>query len=336
MTASTAASPKAKRSWLHRLSWIAGMALGVALLITVAWLIERFVFFNFHEVVAGQVYRSGQPSEAFWEKAAEEYQLRSVLKMNRYKESSWSQDEEKTLRRLGVQLIYLPIGVTELPSRWDMLKVVDAIETAPRPVLVHCKNGADRTGFAAILFEMRDGKTLDQAWGDQMKLRYLRVGHLGDDIGDVFAQYRADCAGNPELGTWNDFKKYATDAYWPAFYHAHIEPEPRRVEAAAGQVVHFKVKVTNASPRNWVTTSGHPFFLAIQTPRDRNDPVPENLVKAPLPELAAGQSVAVEMEFKVPNVAPGEHHYMIDAVQQERTTFFEKGSAPADVTVVVK
>jgi protein tyrosine/serine phosphatase len=337
LTASPATtSANSRPAWQRRVTWIAATVLVVALLITIAWLIERFVFFNFHEVIPGQVYRAGQPSTSFLEYATREYHLRSVLKLNRSKESTWSRDEEETCRRLGVKLIYIPIGVTELPPRQDMLAVLNAIETMPTPVMIHCKNGADRTGFASILCAMRAGESLDQAWGEQMKLRYLRVGHLGDEVSDVFTQYRADCAGHANLGTWQDFRSYITESYWPGFYHATLEPQPNRTEATAGQVVHFKVKVTNASPRNWSTTSSHPFFLAIQTPRDITDPIPDNLAKTPLPELAAHQSTVVDLDFSVPNVAPGEHHYMIDAVQKERTTFFERGSIPADVTIVVK
>jgi len=333
----TTASRSTGKSWGRRLFWLAIVIAAAALVTWGAWLVERFVFFNFHEVVAGQVYRCAQPNATFFEKAIKEYHIQSVLKLNRNSESGWSRDEEQVLNRLGVKLIYLPIGVTELPSRQDMLKIVEVLETAPTPVLVHCKNGADRTGFAAILAEMRAGKTLDQAWDDQMKLRYLRVGHIGDDVGDVFDQYRSDCAGHPGLGTWGDFRAYVMEGYWPSFYRARIEPDPARTNAAAGQAVHFKVKVTNASPRKWTTTSAHPFFLALQQPREHGQIMNDNLARADLPELSAGQSATVDLNFNVPpGTASGEHSYMLDVIQQDKMPFFDKGSVPATVTVVVK
>jgi protein tyrosine phosphatase (PTP) superfamily phosphohydrolase (DUF442 family) len=318
----------------RRRVWIIGPVGVLLVLIGGWWLVQRFVLFNFHEELPGRVYRSAQPSAAFLRRVVSEYHMRCVIKLNRAAESSWSRDEEQTTKELGVRFIHAPVGVTELPSRWDMLRVLNAIESAPEPVLIHCKNGADRTSFASVMVAMRQGASLEEAWQRQTGLRFLRVGHIGAEISDVFSQYRAD-VGARYTGDWPQLRQYIVDSYWPDFYHAVIEPDPVRIEARPGQVIHFNVKVTNASPRPWKTSGGHPFFLALHTISDPADYHPEHLVKQPLPELAPSQSVTVELPFTVPQLSPGEHRYVIDVVQKEVTTFFERGSSPADVTIVV-
>lgn len=302
-------------------------------------LVTLFWFFNLHEVVAGGVYRSAQPSGAFLETVVRRKGIRSVIKLNAEGESGWSRGEREAAQRLGVKFYAVPIGVTELPGRQDLLAMIDAIETAPRPVLVHCKSGADRTGVAAVLVAMRDGgKTLEEAENEQLGLKYLHVGHLGEEVKDVFGQYLEDTGRDLKgAGGWKEFREYALKEYWPGFFHARIEAMPARVEAKAGEEVRFGVKVTNASRRPWETDAGRPFALQLQQPGTRKKYYPEVLAEAALPRtLGAGESVTVEVPFTIPKLEPGEYRYTLDVAQKEGTTFNDRGSDVGEVTVVVK
>ncbi|MBK8025175.1 MAG: tyrosine-protein phosphatase [Chloroflexi bacterium] len=48
----------------------------------------------------------------------------------------------------------------------------------PKPTLIHCKAGADRTGLAAALFLMSQGTSFDQA-AQQLSLKYFHFPWLG-------------------------------------------------------------------------------------------------------------------------------------------------------------
>src|SRR3954468_3578681 len=76
------------------------------------WGVTIYWTFNLHEVVAGEVYRSSQPSPAFFANVAREKNLRSILKLNSSTESSWSKSEAEAAARLGLELYAIPIGVT--------------------------------------------------------------------------------------------------------------------------------------------------------------------------------------------------------------------------------
>src|SRR2546423_1053585 len=188
-----ATSPVPQRTSRRRrlVIWIAVAAVGLLSIAGAWWLAIVFIFFNFHEVGPG-VYRSSQPSLQFLQRMIHEKNLRSIIKLNNSRESSWSAGEGAIVRAAGVQYFDVPIGVTELPARYDLIAIIDALESAQRPLLIHCKTGADRTGFVAALVQMHDGKRLDEAISDQLRLGYLHIGHIGPEIGDVFVQYRQD------------------------------------------------------------------------------------------------------------------------------------------------
>src|SRR4051812_19172306 len=100
----TTQSPPAIRTANRKLRWLAVLpaVLGLALL---GWYLgARYVWFNAHEVVPGQVYRSSQPSPAFLDRTVQAKNIRCVLKLNSPKESSWSRNEVADASRLGVKV----------------------------------------------------------------------------------------------------------------------------------------------------------------------------------------------------------------------------------------
>jgi hypothetical protein len=186
---------------------------------------------------------------------------------------------------------------------------------------------------------MRDGgKTLEQAEKEQLGLKYLHVGHPGEEVKDVFWQYLQDTGRDlTSAGGWNEFREYAEKEYWPGFYHARIEATPARVEAKVGEEVRFSVKVTNASRRMWETDAGRPFALQLQQPGTRKKYYPEVLAEAALPaRLAPGASVTVQVPFSIPKLGAGEYRYTLDVAQKDGTTFNDRGSDVGEVMVVVK
>lgn len=210
----------------RKLLWVAALPALVGVLFLGWYLGARFVWFNLHTVVPGQVYRSAQPSQAFLDKTVQADGIRCILKLNSPKESTWSHDEAAEASRLGVKMINLTMAVTRLPTRAELLALIDAISTAPRPLLIHCKFGADRTGVASTLLAMHDGASFDEATAAQLSWKYFHLGHWGPAIEDVVERYRQfrDRAGLP-TGGWAEFVDYARNSYDPAGDHAPGQSE---------------------------------------------------------------------------------------------------------------
>lgn len=290
----------------------------------------RYVWFNVHEVVPGEAYRSSQPSPTFLAAVIRDKNLQCVIKLNSESESGWSEHEVASAATHGVKLIHIPMGVTRLPTREELTSLVEAIDSAPRPLLVHCKIGADRTGVASTLIAMHDGMNLDEAVASQLTWKFLHLGHVGEAVEDVFDQYREDCArlGRP-TGGWAEFRDYVLNDYYPSFYRATIDPTPKVVEGRPGEQVSFAVRVTNASPRPWRTSPANPFALMLS-----NNPA---IAWIPMPALPPGESVTLDVPVTVPNDLPaGTHSFRFDIAQKNVTLFSLRGSPPATVTLVVK
>lgn len=131
---------------------------------------------NFHAVTAGEAYRSAQldPDElAYYIK---KYHIRSIINLRGQNAGEdWYRKEAATSRRLHAVHYDLGLDAEAAPSPSDMAELLRIFRTAPRPVLMHCQAGADRSGLAAAIWKMViDGASKSTA----KKQLSIRFGHL--------------------------------------------------------------------------------------------------------------------------------------------------------------
>jgi protein tyrosine/serine phosphatase len=132
---------------------------------------------NFHEVVPGQLYRSGQLSAEQFHEYVTHYHIRSIVNLRGSNEqAAWYRAEVAEARSLSVAHVDFAMSA----SRETPIDKVDALEAILRdvakPVLIHCQAGSDRSGLAAAVFMHRiRGVEIEQAEG-QVSLFY---GHIG-------------------------------------------------------------------------------------------------------------------------------------------------------------
>ena len=91
-----------------------------------------------------------------------------------------------------------------LPSRAEMIEILDGLGTLETPVLFHCKSGADRAGFmSAIWLVAREGADLETAMA-QLSLRYGHFRRSKTGVLDAFfeAYRREGLAEGLSLSRW--------------------------------------------------------------------------------------------------------------------------------------
>lgn len=72
--------------------------------------------------------------------------------------SSWYLPERAACEALGIGYLDRPLHSRRLPKHGMLVDLLEAYETAPRPLLIKCSGGADRTALAAALYLLhRDG-----------------------------------------------------------------------------------------------------------------------------------------------------------------------------------
>lgn len=131
---------------------------------------------NFHEIDPGKFYRSAQLAKDEFEDVVKTYGIRTVINLRGSQPGEWWFDDEKSeLERLNVRLENLGFSTEQLQTKEDWAKYVDILKTAERPILVHCRSGADRTGEATAVY-VYDYMNADREKAlEQVSLKYLHV-----------------------------------------------------------------------------------------------------------------------------------------------------------------
>ncbi|MDZ5697324.1 dual specificity protein phosphatase family protein [Chelativorans sp. M5D2P16] len=107
---------------------------------------------NFHTVIAGELYRSAQPSAHAIAEYRERYGIRTIVNLRGESDSAWYTDEMSTAARLGITHIDFPMSASRQVSLEQADALVATLRNAPKPILIHCKAGADRTGLAIVIY----------------------------------------------------------------------------------------------------------------------------------------------------------------------------------------
>ncbi len=133
----------------------------------------RWVVPNAHRVT-DQLWRAGQPLPfhfAGWRRRG----IRTVINLRGpIKFASWVLSRQAAERQ-GLAYINYGLRSRDLPTREELLGLLDLLDSATYPVLLHCKSGSDRTGLVAGIYLIHHlGKTAAEAQR-QLTFRYLHL-----------------------------------------------------------------------------------------------------------------------------------------------------------------
>lgn len=131
---------------------------------------------NMHEVLPGELYRSAQPTAADLARYQKEYGIKSVINLRGENEGSpWYDEEIAATNQLGLTHYNFRMKSSRELSQEQALALIDLMKNAPKPLLIHCRAGADRTGLAsAVYFAAIAGKN---EWESERQL-WLSYGHV--------------------------------------------------------------------------------------------------------------------------------------------------------------
>ena len=122
---------------------------------TIKHLLYTYDPLNFHAVKDGVVYRSAQPTGRDLRIVVKEHGIKSIINLRGAQPGEgWYDEEVGVSRELGLERVDISMSARRLPHREDLLRLLDAFNELPRPILIHCKGGADRTGEAVAIFAL--------------------------------------------------------------------------------------------------------------------------------------------------------------------------------------
>jgi len=108
---------------------------------------------NLRVLVAGKAYRSGQMNAGQLARTVERYGVKSILNLRGENlTTGWHQAEIATAAKLNVIYSDRSLGSGQELSLKQMDELVALLRKAPKPVLIHCWGGADRSGLVSALY----------------------------------------------------------------------------------------------------------------------------------------------------------------------------------------
>lgn len=151
----------------------------LATLLSLALLIGFFLHLqstgNFHAIVAGEAYRSAQPTGAELTAWTARYGIKTVVNLRGAQPGTpWYDEERATSKALGLEHRDFAMSARKGLTAPEATRLVALLRDVPKPILIHCKAGSDRTGLASALYLVERGSSEDIAEA-QISLRF---GHI--------------------------------------------------------------------------------------------------------------------------------------------------------------
>jgi len=293
--------------------------------------------------VAPQVLIAGQLPADEWRTELERFAVRSVINLRGPRPGQrWYADEIVACRELGVGHEDVRIKLDDWPPQHEVRRFVSLLGTLPRPLLLHCKDGYDRSGWGAAIVLLLEGSSLD----DALACLSPTAGHVcRRDVCPLhrfFAEYEAWLADSGATHGPDVFRSWALERYCPPPYDAAIEvvDAPAR-RARAADMVSLLVRVANRSRERWTLSADpeHGIRLgarcigpytalpedAVAVFRTPNGPA-RDLARAGLEDgvIEPGGERAFELRFRVPS-APGTYAVQVDMVDEHVHWFSDLG-----------
>ncbi|MGR3814979.1 MAG: protein tyrosine phosphatase [Cognatishimia activa] len=112
--------------------------------------ILRRIWTNFEEIAPG-VFRSNQPSHRRFA-AMKARGINNVLNLRGTGLTIPHRTAKASCDALGLEVTPMGFSSRVAPDRDTLLALIDALKTTPKPFVMHCKSGADRTSFASAIY----------------------------------------------------------------------------------------------------------------------------------------------------------------------------------------
>lgn len=309
---------------------------------------------NWHAIVPGEIYRSAHLSSDEILAVAQRFGIKTIFNLrDQCPWEPWYRDETYAVQKAGLTRYDFSFSAYVPPAPSQLKKLWQALETAPRPLMIHCRRGADRTGLAstiAALYQADAHLTVDQAEAAQLS---LMKGHAGvgrvEVMGDVVDLYKSWLAERHLTHSRANLKQWIMNDYRPSKCWARIEPLQIPERIPDGQPQLLRVRVHNLSNYTWDFKVGSNVGVHLRgyiepehaiPPPGENPSAPKPLRKL----LSAGfldQSVPpqsfIDLDVPLPPLREtGKYLLFLDVIDEANQWFGNMvGSAPLKQTVEI-
>lgn len=315
----------------------------LAILAPLVWLVGTILYIvvgaNFHTVIPGEIHRCAQVDASRLDAYIVGYGLRTVVNLRgRGDGMEWYENESRVCQKHGVSLENLTLSASRLPSRTELRRLIDIIEHSERPLIFHCRQGADRTGLAtAAALLLRPG--VDYA--DARSRMSLRWGHWhwgpAGELSRFFQQYERWLKDEGRAHSPESFRYWACERYDAGRCRYEIvQVTPLFDVPRVGRPLGFRIRYRNTSSEPWRLTPHaragvHP---QIELYPDESDKA--CWAVGGLLDKMVQPGEEIDLTIATTPLVAGRHRLRIDLIDGERGAFFKLGEEPLEQELIVR
>ncbi len=146
--------------------------------------------------------------------------IRAIINLRgRNDDLSWWKKETALAKSAGIAHLDAMLDSRKLPTQAMLARLIEAFDTAPRPFMLKCSGGQDRTSFAAALYIIhRDGwQAMPAARAQFARFPYLHFPKTQQRWLKPFLEFAQDSAQGRPLAAW------IADGYTPETLKAWLD-----------------------------------------------------------------------------------------------------------------
>lgn len=321
--------PGPRRRW-RRAAFFGGL---VGALLALAVQLYDVVFGdNFHPLVPGWFYRSSQLGDAELERVVRRHGIRTVVNLRGIcLGCDWYEGECRATHRCNVAQEDIGLSAGRLPPVSELRQLLRVLDQSEYPILVHCRQGIDRTGLVSALFlllytdaDLREARR-------EMSLRYGHVplGRTGY-MTRFFALYEKWLERNGLEHAPAVIRRWLKDGYSPGPALARLEVIEAPTQVPVGCPFSVRVRAHNLSAETWHFRPGNNagVHLGYILSYDRARHSQRGRAGLFVANVEPGHSI--ELTLAVPPVpVPGPCFLMVDMLDEQQISwFYQSGSEP--------
>ena len=301
-----------RHSWRR---WgLRGLVLGLAVVLILE--VVRVLFGgNIHEVVPGRLYRSAQLPPNQLRDLIQKRGIKTIVNLRGCCATfDWYRNECKVAHDMNVAIEDITLSANRLPAPSEIRQLIEVLDRAEYPIVMHCRQGADRTGLAAAVYLLLHTDADYAKARGQCSVRYAHVPILStvnmDRFFDKYEAWLHQCgrAHAPEF-----FRKWALTEYRPGPAPARLERIDPVPVLHIGEAYTVRVRATNLSNEVWEFKTGGITGIHIRASVSQPNGRPSTYLRAARLEarVAPGQSIELAVPLQ-PFHEPGMYDVIID------------------------
>ena len=295
---------------------------------------------NFKPVVEKKVYRSAQPDKETLVSWLDQYNFKTIINL-RGPTSDFAEMETEICKQNDVDIYHVKMNAyKKIPSN-VLIDLVDTIDKIKTPVLLHCRQGVDRSGTASALAAWLLGL---EPYEKAKSHSYVLPGPWKykngfDHVSDIFKDYEHFCKEeNLIVDDTEQFKHWARNTYHPDYFYVGYKAKSI-VTTSPNSKTNIDVTITNLSEeiipagkssRKFRVISRLKLNDKILEPREKY--FQETLLDAS--DLKPGETTHITHTLNTPT-EPGTYQFYLDMCEKEDHSFARQGSPVFEGVLVV-